>query len=98
MRDEYEVGGQVVVISCIRVDIDDLTLWRGYAQRPLSEVEYRGNGRLRRARVRRFSAYELDVQEYILKFILSEDMHTLYTMDTDGNLRTWRVEYLYGIR
>jgi len=43
-------------------------------------------------------AYEIDVQENILQFILSEDMRTLYILDTEGGMRTWRVEYLYGMR
>ena len=39
--------------------------------------------------------YELDPQERILKFTLSNDMHTLYTLNTDADVRIWRIDYQY---
>ena len=30
-------------------------------------------------------------------FDLSDDMHTLYTTNTEGELRTWHVAYRYGM-
>lgn len=41
--------------------------------------------------------YDLNAQESILQFILSNDMHTLYVLNDKGKMRTWRVEYFYGM-